>query len=110
MVCVTVGSKLEGAGAKFFYSVTGDAAKKRIYLKLVNALSTPQPVDIDFAGIRLAGNAKLVTLSAHSTQATNTIDHPDQIVPVETALHNVTNHLSRTLPAFSIQVIEIEEK
>ena len=106
----TLGSKLEGAGAKFFYSVTGDAAKKRIYLKLVNALSTPQPVDIDFAGIRLAGNAKLVTLSAHSTQATNTIDHPDQIVPVETALHNVTNHLSRTLPAFSIQVIEIEEK
>ena len=106
----TLAAKLEGAGPKFFYSVTRDAAKKRIYLKLVNGLSTPQPADIDFTGTKLAGNAKLVTLSAHSTQATNTIDHPDQIVPVETPLHNVTNHLSRTLPAFSIQVIEFEEQ
>jgi alpha-N-arabinofuranosidase len=106
----TLGSKLEGAGSKFFYSVTGDAAKKRVYLKLVNGLSTSQPVDINFTGTKLGGNAKLITLSAYSTQATNTIDHPDQIVPVETALHNVTNHLSRTLPAFSIQVIEFEEQ
>lgn len=106
----TLASKLEGAGPKLFYSVTGDAAKKRIYLKLVNGLSIPQPVDIDFTGTKLTGNAKLITLSAHSTQATNTIDHPDQVVPVETALHNVTNHLSRTLPAFSIQVIEFQEK
>ena len=106
----TLGSRLDGAGPKFFYSVTGDAAKKRVYLKLVNGLSTPQPVDIDFTGTKLAGNAKLITLSAHSTQATNTIDHPDQVVPVETPLHNVTNHLSRTLPAFSIQVIEFEQQ
>ena len=60
----TLGSKLEGAGPKLFYSVTGDAAKKRIYLKLVNGLSTPQPVDIDFAGTKLAADAKLITLSA----------------------------------------------
>ena len=106
----TLGSRLDAAGPKFFYSVTGDAAKKRVYLKLVNGLSTPQPVDIDFTGTKLAGNAKLITLSAHSTQATNTIDHPDQVVPVETPLHNVTNHLSRTLPAFSIQVIEFEQQ
>jgi alpha-L-arabinofuranosidase len=106
----TLGSKLEGAGPKFFYSVTGDAAKKRIYLKLVNGLSTPQPVDIDFTGTKLAGDAKLITLSAHSTQATNTIDHPDQVVPVETTLHNVTSHLAHTLPAFSIQVIEFAQQ
>ena len=35
-------SKLENAGAKFFYSITGSAAKKKLYLKLVNAESTPQ--------------------------------------------------------------------
>jgi alpha-N-arabinofuranosidase len=106
----TLGSKLEGAGPKFFYSITGSKAKKRIYLKLVNAESTPQAVDIDLSGTNLAGNAKLVTLSAHDTQATNSIDDPNKIVPVETALHNVTNHLPRTLPAFSIQVIEFEEQ
>jgi len=106
----TLGSKVEGAGPKFFYSITATKAKKRIYLKLVNAESTPQALDIDFTGTKLAGTAKLVTLSAHDTQATNSIDDPKQIVPVETALHNVTNHISRTLPAFSIQVIEFEEQ
>jgi alpha-N-arabinofuranosidase len=106
----TLGSNLEGASPKFFYSVTRNSAKKRIYLKLVNALSTPQPLDIDFTGTKFAGTAKLVTLSAHDTQATNTIDHPAQIIPVETALHNVTVHLSRTMPALSIQVIEFEEQ
>src|SRR5260370_32106181 len=72
----TLASSLEGAGPKLFYSITGNAAKKRLYLKLVNGSSTPQPLAIQFPGARLASLAKLVTLSAHDTQATHTIDHP----------------------------------
>ena len=106
----TLASKLEGAGPKFFYSVTRDKAKKRIYLKMVNALSTPQPVDIDITGTKLAATAKLITLSAHDTQSTNTMDHPKEIVPVETPLRDVTAHISRTAPGYSIQVIEFEEQ
>jgi alpha-N-arabinofuranosidase len=106
----TIGSELQNAGPKFFYSITATAAKKRLYLKLVNGKSTPQPVDIDLTGTKLSGTAKLVTLSAHDTQATNSIDHPNQVAPVESFLHNVTNHLSRTMPAYSIQVIEFEEQ
>ena len=104
----TLGSKLEGAGPKFFYSITGSSAKKRLYLKLVNGASVSQPVDIDLSGARLAATAKLVTLSAHDTQATNTIDHPEQVAPVESALHNVSSKLHHVMPAFSIQVIEFE--
>jgi alpha-N-arabinofuranosidase len=106
----TLGSKLESAGPKFFYSITGNAAKKRLYLKLVNGESIPQPLDIDLTGAKLAPTAKLVTLSAHDTQATNSIDHPDQVVPVETALHNVSAHWHHVVPGFSIQVIEFEEQ
>ena len=40
----TVQSKLENGGAKFFYSVTMNTAKKQLYLKLVNASSDAQPV------------------------------------------------------------------
>ena len=54
--------------------------------------------------------ATLVTLSAHSTQATNTIDQPTQIVPVETALHGVSSHLHHTVPGYAIQVIELDEQ
>jgi alpha-N-arabinofuranosidase len=101
-------SKLEGAGGKFFYSITASPTKKRLYLKLVNGESVPQPVDIDLDGAKLAPTAKLVSLSAHNTQATNTIDHPEQVVPVNSTLQNVTGKLHHQMPAFSIEVIEFQ--
>ncbi len=103
-------SGLDSASPRLFYSITRDSARKRLYLKLVNASSTPQPVDIDFAGVRLAETGTLITLSAASTQATNTIDQPNQIVPVETALHGVSNPLHHTLPGYAIQVIQVDEQ
>ena len=106
----TLGSKLEGAGPKLFYSITGSAAKKKLHLKLVNASSDPQPLDIDLEGAKLAATAKLVGLQAHDTQETNSIDSPERIVPVETALHNVSSHLHHTIPGYAIQVIEFDEQ
>jgi alpha-N-arabinofuranosidase len=106
----TLGSKLEGAGSKVFYSITRDSAKKRLYLKLVNGSSTPQPLEIDFAGAKLAATGKLINLSAHSMQSTNSMDHPQAIVPVESTLSGVSNHLHHTLPGYSIQVIQIDEQ
>jgi alpha-N-arabinofuranosidase len=106
----TLRSKLENAGPKLFYSVTRDAAKKRLYLKLVNASSTPQPVEIEFAGAKLSATGTLISLSAHSTQATNTLERPTEIVPAETALHGVSSHLRHTLPGYAIQVIQVDEE
>jgi alpha-L-arabinofuranosidase len=106
----TLGSNVEGAGSKFFCSITGSEAKKRIYVKLVNGASAPQSVDIDLSGAKLAPTAKLVTLSANDTRATNTIDHPDQLVPVETSLQNVSSKVHHVMPAYSIQVIEFQQQ
>jgi alpha-N-arabinofuranosidase len=106
----TVKAELKDGGPKFFYSITENTAKKKLYLKLVNASSDPQPLEINLTGARLAGAAKLVSLSAPDTQATNTIDDPDRIVPVETTLHNVSSQFRHTLPGFSIQVIEFDEQ
>jgi alpha-N-arabinofuranosidase len=104
----TLGSKVEGAGSKFFYSITGSGAKKKLYLKLVNGESVSQPVDIDLKGVKVGPTAKVVTLSAHDTQATNTIDHPEQVAPVESALRNVTSKVHHVMPGYSIEVIEFE--
>ena len=111
----TLGSKLEGPGLnpanpKLFYSITHDSTKKRLYLKLVNASTTPQPVEINLPGAKLAETGKLISLSAHDTQATNTLEKPTVIVPLETPLHGVSDHLHHTLPGLSIQVLELDEK
>jgi alpha-N-arabinofuranosidase len=106
----TLASQLEKAGPRLFYSISRDSAKKRLFLKLVNASSTPQPLDLEIDGAKLTGTGKLITLSAHSTQATNTIDQPNQIIPVESALPGVSNHLRHTIPGYAIQVIQLDER
>jgi alpha-N-arabinofuranosidase len=106
----TLGSAVTGAGEKFFYSITGNSAKRQLYLKLVNASSDPKPVEIDLTGAKVAATAKLVSLSAHNTQETNSIDDPNRIVPVETTLRDASNHFKHTLPPYSIQVVVFDEQ
>jgi alpha-L-arabinofuranosidase len=67
-------------------------------------------VDIDLGGTKLAVTAKLVTLSAPDPRATNTIDHPDQLVLVETRLQNVSSKVHHVMPPYSIQAIEFEQQ
>jgi alpha-N-arabinofuranosidase len=102
-------AQLQGGGSKLFYSVTKDTAKKRTYLKVVNAESTPQSLDIRFDGGSLAQNGKLVMLKALSTEATNTIDQPQNIIPLESNLR-VGSELRYNAPAYSIQVIQVDER
>jgi alpha-N-arabinofuranosidase len=106
----TLASELQNGGPKFFYSITANSAKKRLYLKLVNGESLPQAVDLDLSGVKLAPTAKLVTLSAKDTQATNSIDHPQQIIPAESAVHPLNGRLHHLMPGYSIQVIEFVEE
>jgi len=107
---VTLESKVDHGMPKLFYSITKDTRKKEIYLKLVNAASIPQPVDIAFEGGKPAGPGKLVLLRALDTEATNTIDRPTDIVPVETTLQNVSARFHYTAPQYSIQVLQIDER
>jgi len=106
----TLASKADGAGSKFFYSITGSAAKKKLYLKLVNAASTSQAVDIDVQGAKIAAKAKLITLSAKDTEATNSIDQPDLLKPVDGTVTLSGGHLRHTMPQYAIEVIEFDEQ
>jgi alpha-N-arabinofuranosidase len=99
-------AKLEGAAPKLFYSVTRKSADGTVYLKLVNASSTPQALHIELTGGRsIAGRGKLITLSARTTAATNSITHPTAIMPVESGLPDLASH---TVPGYGIQVLELK--
>ncbi|MGC2618100.1 MAG: alpha-L-arabinofuranosidase C-terminal domain-containing protein [Acidobacteriaceae bacterium] len=106
----TLASSLDNGNPKFFYSITRDAAKKRLYLKLVNAASTSQRVDVKFDGGSVAATGKLESLSGHDTQATNTISEPTNIVPVESTVQTAGGALHHTMPPYSIQVVVLDEK
>jgi alpha-L-arabinofuranosidase len=104
----TLTSSLDGAGPRFFYSITEDTAGKRLYLKLVNASSDPQPLTIHILGATLAPEGKITILHALNTQATNTIEQPTNIVPREIPLRNVSSRLDHEVPAYSIEVLQMD--
>jgi alpha-L-arabinofuranosidase len=97
---------LQGAGDRLFYSVTRDAAKGVVYVKLVNASSAKQDVRISLAGANVKSSAKLISLSAATTAATNSITDPKRVVPVESTV-KVGKEFTRTVPGYSVEVLEI---
>ena len=104
-------SSVNGDAERFFYSVTRDPEKGAVYLKLVNASSVPQPVEIEMTGVSSVANAgTLETLTGASLAQTNTISSPTRIVPVQTTINRVGAKFSHTVPAYSIEVLQLHAK
>jgi len=102
-------STLSGAGPRFFYSVTRQAATGKVFLKLVNASPAAQELEIKLDGV--AGTAgKLILLHAETQADTNSIGNPKHIVPVESGLAVGGVSLKDTVPGYSIEVLEIPGK
>lgn len=94
---------------KFFYSVTRQSQTGELFVKLVNASSTAQPVSIALDGAtRVDRIANIVTLSAKTLAATNSIDHPRNILPVESRFERAAATFTYTVPPFSIQVLRLK--
>ncbi|MBV8629442.1 MAG: carbohydrate binding domain-containing protein [Silvibacterium sp.] len=105
----TVASTLTGAGPRFFYSATRDATKGKLYLKLVNASSIPQDINLQLGGAgKIGSTATLVSLHALTNEATNTITEPAKIVPVKNQIQNVSAGFHHTVPGYSIEVLDID--
>jgi len=102
------GSTITTAPDRFFYSVTSDPGKGVVYLKLVNANTTPQDLTIDLNGAgKIASSGTLVRLSGTGSAETNTLASPTQIVPVKSTLTGITTNFTHTVPANTIEVLTI---
>ena len=103
-----VDSNLLGGAPRLFYSVTRDTAKSRLYLKVVNASSQAQTMEIQLHGANGVGpTAKVIRLSGHTMEETNSLADPNRIVPVESRMTGVSEDFYPTIPAYTIQVMEI---
>jgi len=101
-------SKLVTDNPRLFESVTSNSKTHGVMVKLVNASSIAQPVQINLSGAnRIQHTATVTTLSGNTTQETNSITGPRRIVPKTTSITNASTSFSYTVPAYSIQVIDI---
>ena len=91
--------------------MTRDSSKGAVYLKLVNASSIPQPIEISLSGVaNVAKTGTLLSLTGTDNAETNTISDPRRIVPVKTTLHNAGPRFSHIVPSYSIQILELGTK
>ena len=80
-------------------------------MKLVNATSTEQPVNLKLNGMGAAAHpAPLETLKAKTTWATNSIANPNRIVPTGSMTSIKGERLQHVMPPYSIQVLQIDLK
>jgi alpha-N-arabinofuranosidase len=102
-------STLDSANPRLFESVTSDSKTGRLYVKLVNASSLPQPLDIKIKGAAHIRSAlTITTLRGETTEATNSITAPARIVPVVSHTSTAAVAFRHLVPQYSIQVLEID--
>ena len=99
------------ANARFYYSVTESSDTKVLHFKLVNATTLDQPLEIALKGLGAgAHEAKVIALHGATFQATNTITDPTAIHPVDSTLRFAGATLKHTVPAYTIEVVDIAVK
>jgi alpha-N-arabinofuranosidase len=99
-------SSLNGAEDRFFYSVTLGSSDHVLHLKLVNAATSDQPLAIDLQGAT-AHTASITSLHGSSYEATNSMRDPDRIVPKSASERLPAGVWHHTVPALTIQVIDL---
>ena len=103
----TVQSSLSGENPRFFYSATVSSKERVLHLKVVNASTADQPLTLQLAGINGAHTANVISLHGASFEATNSINNPDAIHPVGSAVPIRGSNWVHTVPALSIQIIDL---
>ncbi len=103
-----VSSTLENAPPRVFASVTRDEAKRKLFVKVVNANSTPAPLAIELTGVsKVARQATLTTMSGKTPNATNSITDPDAVVPVTHTISVAGPKFTETFAPYSVNVLEL---
>jgi alpha-N-arabinofuranosidase len=103
-------SQMTGVGAedRIFYSATVSSETHVLHLKLVNATSVAKPVEISLKGIGAGAHvAKVVSLHGATFEATNTITRPSAIMPAESTVQFTGAEMKQTLPALTIEVVDV---
>jgi len=103
-----VPAALSGTPPRIFASATRDDAAHKLFVKVVNANSTAQPLAIDLRGVsRVAREATLTTLSGKTPNATNSITDPGAVVPVAHTVAISGPKFNQTFVPYSVNVLEL---
>ncbi len=100
---------LESDDSRVFYSATRDSKSGTLYLKIVNASTTPLDLRIKAEGDAVISNSGTVwTLKGASPAQTNSIDKPEAITPSENQIDNLGSDQFQRFAPLSINIIDVK--
>jgi alpha-N-arabinofuranosidase len=103
-----VPADLSKAGPRLFASATRDDDARKVFVKVVNATSTPQTITIDLEGAGKVGKTAILTVMGGKTpNATNTIDAPNAVVPHKQTVPVAGPKFSQRFAPYSVNVLEL---
>jgi alpha-N-arabinofuranosidase len=103
-----VDAKLANAGPRVYTSATRDEKQHKLFIKVVNATSEEAVLNIALNGVaRVEREATLITLSGKTPSVTNSITHPDVVVPVERRIEVAGPKFKQSFAPYSINVLEL---
>jgi len=103
-----VPATLTNAGSRVFASATRDEKRRKLFVKVVNPTSDEASLTIALEGIgQVKRDAMLITLSGKTPNATNSITHPDAVVPVEHRIEVAGPKFEEKFAPYSINVLEL---
>ena len=91
-----------------FFDATRNSKDGTIYLKIVNALGTPQPVRVRISGVsRVANKGRVVEMKARGPEDTNSLQEPRKIIPMTEKASGLSTNFTRSFPPCSITILEL---
>lgn len=94
-----------------FYSATMNDTTGTIYLKVVNTIGKKQTVKINLNGAaKVSPEATVITVKGDKPTDTNTIDDPQNIVPVTSTEKGVRKNFKQSFPPYSVTVMQIQTR
>jgi len=103
-----VSATLTNVGPRVYTSVTRDEKLRKLFVKVVNGSSDVLPLSIALEGAANVGaQAKLMTLSAKSPNATNSLANPEAVVPVDHTIQVAGPKFEQTFAPYSVNVLEL---
>jgi alpha-N-arabinofuranosidase len=102
-----VSSTLSNAGERVYSSVTRDEKAHKLIIKVVNGTSDAKPIAINVEGAKVKPQAKLITLSGKTPNATNSIAQPNAVIPVERAVAVAGSKFQQSFAPYSFNVLEL---
>ncbi len=102
--------KADSTDSTVQYEVTKDSKSGAIFIKLVNAQTTPQSLSLNIKGIRNIDPTGMAITLAATPDEDNSIENPTKVAPVTSRISGVKPAFDYTMPANSIVVLKLETR